>query len=84
MTHVLAYIPFINPLNVFHVWWYLLLAPMALGIAVVYKALKLASLEQYWRQVVMMTVQILLGMIALAVGLAILVQLIIPALPVQQ
>jgi hypothetical protein len=80
--HSLAYIPFINPINAFHVWWFMLLVPMALGISMVYKALKLASLEQYWRQVTMMTVQILIGMAALAGALVILVQLVIPAIPV--
>ena len=84
MTPLLAqYVPFLDPINAFHVWWYLLLIPLSFGISVIYKALKMRNLDRYWRAVTVMTVQIVLAMVALAVGLVILVQVIIPVLPVQ-
>ena len=57
MTSLLAdYIPFVDPINVFHVWWYLLLIPLSFGISVVYRALKMRDLDRFWRAVAMMTV----------------------------
>jgi hypothetical protein len=78
----LAYVPFVQPLNALQEWWYLLLIPLAFGIAVIYKALRLRRLDHFWRHVAVMTTQIVLAMIALAVCLAILIQLLIPMLPV--
>jgi cytochrome c biogenesis protein ResB len=84
MTPLLAdWIPFVDPINVFHVWWYLLLIPLSFGISVVYRALKMGNLDRFWRAVAMMTVQIVLVMAALAVALVVLVQLTIPLLPAE-
>jgi hypothetical protein len=38
-------------------------------------------MDRYWREVVTMSVQMLLGMAALAAGLMILVRVIVPMLP---
>jgi hypothetical protein len=78
-----SYIPFLHPLNIFHEWWYLLLVPLAFGISVIYKAIRLHSLEHYWRQVTIMTLQIVFAMIGLAICLVILVQVVIPRLSVE-
>jgi len=67
------------PLNVFHMWWWTLIVPMAFGIAVIYKALRLWTLEHYWRQVALMTAQIIAVMVALALLLTFIVQWVIPA-----
>jgi hypothetical protein len=82
MSDVLAYIPFVHPINFFHEWWYLLLAPLAFGISVIYKAVRLPSLEFFWRSVVVMTLQIVLAMIGLAIALAMLVQFVVPMMRV--
>ena len=76
-----AYVPFIDPINWLHSRWYLLLVPLAFGISVVYRALKMADLTHYWRAVTTMTMQIVLAMVALAVGLVVLVEVVIPWLP---
>jgi hypothetical protein len=76
-----GYIPFVDPINVFHDWWYLLLIPLSFGISVIYRAVKMPVLDHYWRAVSMMTVQIVLVMVALAIALVVLVQLVIPRLP---
>lgn len=79
----LAYVPFLTPVNFFHERWYLLAVPLALLISMAYKAMRTTRWDRYWRQVGMMTVQILLGMIGLAVGLLVLVEWVVPLLPVE-
>jgi hypothetical protein len=81
---LLAYIPFLDPISFFQQWWYLLLLPLSFGIAVIYKAVRLGSLDGFWRHVAVMTTQIVLAMIALGVGLTVLIQVIIPLLPVMR
>jgi len=80
---LLAWTPFINPINAFHQWWYMLLLPLSFGISVIYKAIRMASLEGFWRQVALMTAQIVLAMIGLAIIVALIVQWAIPWLPVE-
>jgi hypothetical protein len=80
---LLAYIPFITPIGLFHTWWYLLAIPLSFGIAMIYKALRLPRLDRYWRQVVMMTIQIVLAMIGLTLALILFVQVVIPRLPAE-
>jgi hypothetical protein len=84
MSELLAYIPFLEPISFFQQWWYVLLVPLSFGISVIYKALRMGSLRGFWRQVAIMTTQIVLGMIALAIGLTVLIQVIIPLLPVMR
>ena len=77
---MIAYIPFLDPINAFHDWWFVLLIPMSFGISVIYRALKLPTLEHYWRAVMTMTIQIVLAMAALGIALVIVVVQIIPML----
>ncbi len=83
MIGALAYVPFLEPIRSLQETWYLLLVPLAFGIAVIYRALKLPTLDRYWRAVGTMTLQILLWMAALAVGLVVVVQVFLPRLPVE-
>jgi hypothetical protein len=46
---LLAWIPFVDPLNGLQSTWYVLLIPLAFGIAMSYKAMRVASLQNYWR-----------------------------------
>jgi hypothetical protein len=77
-----SYIPFLYPINALHDYPHLLLIPLAFGISVVYKALRMRRLDGYWRHVAIMTTQVVLAMVALAIGLTILVQVVVPRLPV--
>ena len=79
---MIAYVPFLDPINAFHEWWFVLLIPLSFGISVIYRALKLPSLEHYWRAVMTMTAQIVLVMVALGIALVIVVVQIIPRLPI--
>ena len=83
MIHLCAYIPFVHPLNIFHEWWYVLLIPLAFGISVIYKAVRVPTLEGFWRLVAIMTAQIVLAMVALAIALIILVNVLIPLVPAE-
>jgi len=83
VTALLAYIPFLDPISVFHDWWFLLLIPLAFGISVIYKAMRMPNLDGIWRQVAVMSTQIVLAMIAGAILLTIFIRLIIPLIPVE-
>ena len=80
---LIAYIPFLTPINAFHDWSYLLLIPLAFGISVIYKALRMQTLHGFWRQVKVMTTQIVMAMVALAVTLTVFVIFVVPMLPVR-
>ncbi len=80
---LLAWTPFIHPLNVFHERWWLLLVPLTFGISVIYKAVRMHSLERFWRESAFLTVQIVLAMFALAIVVIVLVQVVIPWLPAE-
>ena len=78
--NMLAWIPFLEPINLFHQWWYLLLLPLALGLSITYKAIRVPTLNSYWWQVALMTTQIVCGVAALGVLVALFVQFAIPFL----
>jgi hypothetical protein len=74
----LAYRPFIDPIDA-HRLWFLLLIPLALGVSVAYKAVRVEDLRTYWRQVITMTMQIVVGIIALGAASYLIIQHILPA-----
>lgn len=76
---MLAFVPLLDPLDLHESWW-VTLVPLALGISIAYKAVRMADLARFWRDVALMTVQILLGMVAMAVGAYLLVEVIARAL----
>ena len=59
-----TYRPFIDPIDM-HRLWFLLLVPLSLLISMAYKAVRTEDLKDYTRDVLIMTVQIIFGMIAL-------------------
>jgi len=79
MVLTLAYRPFIDPIDV-HTLWYLLLVPLALGVSAAYKAVRVDELREFPRAVLVMTAQIVLGMIALGVLSYVFVQFVVPRL----
>jgi len=80
---LLAYLPLLEPLPGIERIWMLLLLPLAFGISMVYKAMRVTNLDRYWRSVGVMTVQIVLAMTGLAVLLTLLVQVVVPMLPAE-
>lgn len=73
----LAYRPFIDPIDIQRIWYFLLI-PLALGIAVTYKAVRIPDMRRYPRQVGIMTVEIVIAMLALGAGSFIVVQYLAP------
>jgi hypothetical protein len=64
-----AYVPFRSPIPGIWDYWYLLLIPLCLAVAVVYKAIKCQSIRQVPREAALTTIWMLL---AIAVGAAVL------------
>ena len=82
MTNMIAWIPFIEPVPNIGSWWPLLLLPLSIGLSMVYRAIRTQDLSNYARDVMIMTVQIILAMAALGVIFAVVVQWLVPLLPV--
>lgn len=76
VSTVLAYRPFLDPLYAYAYWW-LFLFPLLIGISIVYKAIRLPTLDNYWKQVTKMTAQVFIAMIVMAVCLYFIVQVIV-------
>jgi len=81
MSTLFAYIPFLEPINAFHDWWFVLIVPLSFGISMIYKAMRVYRLDRFWREVAIMTTQIVLAMIMLSVALGVFVQYVIRLLP---
>lgn len=76
-----AWTPFFEPLPFVQGSWLWLLVPLVFGIAMMYKAIRVESIDRFWRGVLVMTAQVLLAFAGLAVGFFLIVQFVIPLLP---
>lgn len=77
LLHTLAYTPFIDAMSI-HEQWYLLIIPMAIFLAIGYKAIRCSSMNKFPREVVIFTVQILGGLLLMAIAFTLVVTVIIP------
>jgi hypothetical protein len=75
----LAYRPFLDPIAV-HSHWYLLLPPMALFMSLAYKAVRVHDLSRLPREVVAMTIQIVVAMIALGAAFYLFIEFLLPVI----
>ena len=82
-TSMLAWTPFLQPAPGADRWWWLLIVPLALGMSVAYKAIRVHDLRELPRAALVMTAQIVGGLAALAIFLFILVVLVLPPLPAE-
>lgn len=80
---ILAWTPFLQPAPGAQHWWWLLVIPMALGVAMAYKAIRVADLADWPKAVAKMTMQIVAAMLGIAVGLYLLVVVLLPMLPAE-
>lgn len=71
--------PFLDPLNL-HSRWFLLLLPLAFGIAVTYRAVRVATFEKFWRKALILTFQIVVSMVLLGVASYLIIQVAVPML----
>ena len=82
LPSVVAWVPFFEPMNFFLDWGPLLAIPLAICIAITYKAIRVRHAESYWRGVATMSIQILFFMILMKVVLFVMVEFLLPLLPV--
>lgn len=77
----LGYRPFLDPLNL-HDHWFWTLIPLLLLTAMAYKGIRLADFKpkRWMVQSAVMTVQLIILMAGLAIGLHLIVELFLPAL----
>jgi len=80
---IIAWTPLFDPINAVFTWWFLLAPVLAFGVAMIYKAMRVPNVRSYWRQVAVLTMQIVLGMIVLALCLFALTEWIVPLLPAE-
>lgn len=74
---LLAYRPFLDPIDVDGWWWYLII-PLVFLISMVYKAIRVPKMRRYWRQVVKMTIQVMFVMALMCIGLYVIVLWVAP------
>ena len=75
----LAYTPFIDALSI-HEYWYLLIIPMSIFLAIGYKSVRCSDMDKFFRQVVIFTIQILGGLMLLAIAFTIVIVVLLPML----
>lgn len=63
----LAWRPLLDPITM-HDHWYVLIVPLAIGIAITYKAVRVPDPARFWRAVAEFALMIVVGMVGL--GLA--------------
>lgn len=83
MTALLAWTPFLQPAPGVTSWWWLLLVPTAVGIAIAYTSIRSKTVAAIPREALVMTLQILAAVVGIAVGLYLLVILLLPSLPAE-
>jgi len=75
-----AWIPFLQPIPELVAGWYVLCIPLVLGVSMVYRAVWTNQDGPWARQVGVMTLLLMAGLIGVGVFLAVFVQLIVPVL----
>ncbi len=75
----LAWRPFLDPLDL-NSYWYFLLIPLALGISIAYKAVRVRNMDRYWPNVLMMTAQVVGSIVGLGILAYVVLILIVPRL----
>ncbi|MFN9991956.1 MAG: hypothetical protein ACK54H_01320 [Phycisphaerales bacterium] len=76
---MLAYRLFLDPLPIDD-YWYLLLIPISIAIAIAYKAVRVPDMREYPRQVIVLSIQIIVSMMALGIGSYIIIEHILPVI----
>lgn len=73
----LAYRPFLDPLDLHDVWFWLLI-PLAVLIAIAYKAVRVPDIALFWRQTALFSGQIIIGVVGLFVVAILVLNYILP------
>jgi len=68
-SSMLAYTPFVTPLPIWD-YWMVLLLPLSIAVAIVYKSIKCQSMSQVPREAAIITVWIIVGFALAGAALA--------------
>ncbi len=77
--NTLAYTPFIDAMAI-HEYWYLLIIPMSIFLAIGYKSVRCSDMNKFARSVIEFTILILGGLLLLAIGFTIVITVLLPML----
>tara|TARA_Y100001934_G_scaffold231932_1_gene280373 strand:- start:42 stop:278 length:237 start_codon:yes stop_codon:yes gene_type:complete len=77
---MLAWIPFLEPMTGLMSVWYLLAIPLVVGISMTYKAIRIPERGPWGPEVVIMSLQVVCGIVLMAIFLGLFVSYIIPLL----
>lgn len=78
LSPILAFRPFLDPLPLHAPWaTWLLLPPLVLAIALVYRAMKLPTLDDLAREALQLTLQIVAMLVLAAAGLYVLIEWVV-------
>lgn len=80
---MLAWAPLLQPAPGVQNWWWLLVIPMAFGVSMAYKAIRVQHTSEWPKAVVRMALQVIAAVIAIAIGTYVLVILLLPMLPAE-
>lgn len=75
---MIGWTPLLQPLPGVQQHWLWLLPVLILGIAMMYKAIRVERIERWPREVTIMTLQVILAFAGFAVGLGVVVQVLVP------
>ena len=79
MSLLLAWRPFLDPVSLASAWW-VLLGPLALGVSIAYKAVRVPHIRDFLGQTLGMTVQVILAMILLWIGCFLFIEYLVPVI----
>jgi uncharacterized membrane protein len=74
---LLAWRPFLDPLNL-HEYWWAFLVPLALAVSFTYKAVRVREMRELPRATLLMTAQVILAMVMLGAAAFILLEFVLP------
>lgn len=77
MNLFLAWRPFLDPITLTSAWW-VMLGPLALGISIAYKAVRVPHMREFLGQALGMTVQVIAAMILLWIGCYLFIEHLVP------
>lgn len=80
---MLAWIPFLQPAPGVSAYWWTLVFPLSVFVSMAWRTVRQKDLNGYWPSVARMSAQIVVGMLSLFVGLAVIIRVIMPLMPVE-
>ncbi|MHC4976876.1 MAG: hypothetical protein ACYTF7_09770 [Planctomycetota bacterium] len=87
MTHTLAWRPILDPLPMSGSTWWFTIVPLALCIAMAYKAIRIREHDGWWRRYLrawmIMSLQIIGLILVLSIGLHLIVEVFAPGVSTQ-